>query len=143
MDLANQLLDSASHLSEFRDQTSSGAKLGVSHIPSTMLERYGQPAAGVKRTALNLALKQLLIDNDIEIHEGWKLEDIEEKEDEVIASFEGGRRAEGSFLIGSDGIKAASRGLLMKRNGIAEGVPAYTGLTQVKSPYLSQDCQRC
>lgn len=129
--LASQVLEATSPLAEFRDQTSTGTTLGVSIIPSNLLDRYGMPAAGVRRTALNLALKQSLLDNAIELREGWKLESIQEKKHGVVATFAGRRRVEGTFVVGCDGIKATSRELLMKRGGKMEALPTYTGLTQV------------
>jgi salicylate hydroxylase len=129
-------LGTSSFLNEFRDQTSTGTTLGVSHIPSICIQRYGQPIAGIRRSTLNLALKAALVENNIPVHEGWKLEDIKEKEDGVVALFEGGRRIEGMFLIGCDGIKAASRDLLLQKKGLTEGAASYTGLTQVKLAYI-------
>ena len=136
--VADGLLQSTISLTEFRDQTSDGTTLGVSEVPSTLRKKYGQPAAGVKRTAINLTLKRRLIELGIELREGWKLEGIDETNTGVIARFEGNRRAEGEFLVGSDGIKAASRELLLEQKGIKEGIPSYTGLTQVWSP-ITQD----
>lgn len=78
-------------------------------------------------------LKQMLLDLDVEVREGWELIDIKEGEDSVTAFFDGGRSVTGSFLIGCDGIKAASRTTLLKNQGISEGLPVYTGLTQVSS----------
>ena len=131
VDLADKLSNSTHHLAEFRDQTSSGSILGVSDVPCTFRDRYGRPAAGVKRAALNLQLKQSLADNDIELHEGWKLIGIRESDDEIIADFDGGRSMRGAFLVGCDGIKSASREAMMKIKGISEGVPSFTGLSQV------------
>lgn len=131
VDLASQVLETTFPLTEFHDQTWNGAMLGVSLIPSTLLDRYSMPAAGVRRTALNLALKQSLLDNAIELREGWKLEDIQEKEHGVIATFAGRGTIEGTFIVGCDGIKATSRELLLKGGGQMEALPTYTGLTQV------------
>ncbi|KAK0508487.1 hypothetical protein JMJ35_008763 [Cladonia borealis] len=130
VDLASQVLEATFPLTEFHDQTWNGATLGVSHIPSTLLDKYSMPAAGVRRTALNLGLKQSLFDNAIELREGWKLEDIQEKEHGVIATFAGRGTIEGTFIVGCDGIKATSRELLLRRGGEMEALPTYTGLTQ-------------
>ena len=58
--------------------------------------------------------------------------DIEEDDDSVTAVFNGGRSVKGSFLVGCDGIKSASRSSLLKMQGQLEGAPGYTGLTQVR-----------
>ena len=98
-------------------------------------ERYGYPAAGVKRTELNLALKRRLLceEEGIELREGWRLVGVEERggNDEVVASFDGGRTASGSILVGCDGLKAASRGLVLGKGGVEVGGGEFTGLTQV------------
>jgi len=119
-------------LEGFMDCTSDGELLGFSDIPATFKTKYGQPGMGVKRTGLNLKLKDMLIDMGIDLREGWELEDIEETDDSVIAHFKGGRSVTGSFLIGCDGIKAASRKILLKKKGQSEGLPPFSGLTQVR-----------
>ena len=68
---------------------------------------------------------------DIELREGWKLESIQENDDSVTAIFDGGRTVTGSFLIGCDGIKAASRCAILGMQGIGPGMPTFTGLAQV------------
>lgn len=87
---------------------------------------------GVKRTDLNFKLKDMLTDLKVDVREGWELEDIEETEDTVTAHFNGGRCVSGSFLIGCDGIKAASRKILLEKQGLSEGQPLFSGLTQVR-----------
>ncbi|KAE8327220.1 FAD/NAD(P)-binding domain-containing protein [Aspergillus sergii] len=72
-----------------------------------------------------------LRDMDVELREGWKLESIQEHEDSVMAIFDGGRTVTGSFLIGCDGIKAASQSIILKMQGIHTGTPTCTGLAQV------------
>jgi salicylate hydroxylase len=118
-------------LEGFLDRTSNGDVLGFSDLPKSFKRKYGQHAMGVKRTILNLKLKEMLIDMGVEVREGWELEDLEEGEDSVTASFKGGRKATGAFLIGGDGIKAASRKILLQKQGLTEGLPPFSGLTQV------------
>lgn len=86
---------------------------------------------GVKRTELNLMLKNMLTDLGVDVREGWELEDIEEGEKSVTAHFKGHGSVTGSFLIGCDGIKAASRRILLSKRSLSEGLPDFTGLTQV------------
>jgi 2-polyprenyl-6-methoxyphenol hydroxylase-like FAD-dependent oxidoreductase len=94
----------------------------------------------VKRTNLNLALKEAVLKAGIEIKEGWKLESIGEvprNDNEtgvVVAIAEDGRREEGEFLVGCDGIKSAVRSLVLFSHGLPEGEVEFTGLTQVCSP---------
>lgn len=118
-------------LQGFLDVTPDGKILGFSELPKSFKKVYGQHAMGVKRTDLNLKLKNMLIDMGLEVREGWELEDIEEDESSVTAHFKGGRSVSGAFLIGSDGIKAASRRILLKKQGLVEGLPPFSGLTQV------------
>ena len=122
---------SAPHLTQFCDRASYGTDLGVSKLPQRFEGKYGFPGCGVKRTALNLALKEAVRAAGIPVHEGWKLKNITEKNESVVALSEDGREVEGSFLIGCDGIKAVSRSLILKEHGTGEETAEYTGLTQV------------
>lgn len=115
---------------EVRDQKSIGEDLGVSHLPSQWKEKYGQPGCGVKRTILNLALKDELARQNIELHEGWILANISEYHDKVLVISEDGRSEEGSFLVGCDGIKSVTRQLVLAQHGISQGEASFTGLTQ-------------
>lgn len=80
------------------------------------------------------------MDAGIEFHSGWKLTSIEESETGVVAVSEDGQRIEGLFLIGCDGIKAASRDILLKRKGYNEPEATYTGLVQVMSLIYTLMC---
>lgn len=113
------------------DAKASGEVLGQSDLPSTFAERYQQPAAGIRRTSLNLLLKNKVLEEGIEVREGWGLVDIQQHDDSVTATFSNGESVTGSFLIGCDGIKSAARTILLKQRGIEEGAPSFTGLTQV------------
>lgn len=125
-------------LEGFLDCTSDGERLGFSDIPTSFKSKYGQFVMGVKRTDLNLKLKDMLIDMGIDLREGWELDDIEETEDSVTAHFKGGRSVTGSFLIGCDGIKAASRKILLAKRALSEGLPPFSGLTQVGLSIFAQ-----
>ncbi|KNG83919.1 hypothetical protein ANOM_008338 [Aspergillus nomiae NRRL 13137] len=129
--LADEVAEESLPLTGFWDGVSSGETLGQSGLPAGFPAKYGQPAAGIKRTSISLMLKRRLLDMDIELREGWKLESIQENEDSVTAIFDGGRTVTGSFLIGCDGIKAASRGAMLEMQGIRMGMPTFTGLAQV------------
>ncbi|KAB5554330.1 monooxygenase FAD-binding protein [Coniochaeta sp. 2T2.1] len=115
--LADLVKAESSVLDALCEATPTGEILGTSNLPSTWAEKYHQPATGIRRTILNLMLKQMLLDKDVEVCEGWELVDIEENDDSVTAIFNGGRSVTGSFLIGCDGIKAASRRALLQKQG--------------------------
>ncbi|PYH94368.1 FAD/NAD(P)-binding domain-containing protein [Aspergillus ellipticus CBS 707.79] len=108
--------------------TADGTTLGSSAFPSTYETTYGQPAMGIKRTALNLHLKDLVLSQGIPVHEGWQLTSMREHADSVTAEFANGESVTGAFLIGSDGIKASSRKILLQND---EGLPSFTGLVQI------------
>ncbi|KAJ5935164.1 FAD/NAD(P)-binding domain-containing protein [Penicillium verhagenii] len=117
-------------LSDYWHGTTSGETLAHVDLPAKFVARYGQPALGIRRTTLNLQLKEMALKADIEIHEGHELVGIDESEDSVTAHFSNGKSATGLFLVGCDGIKAASRRILLQRSGVKEGPPVFTGLTQ-------------
>ncbi|KAE8362097.1 hypothetical protein BDV27DRAFT_132034 [Aspergillus caelatus] len=129
--LADEVVKESLPLTGFWDGVSSGETLGHSGLPAAFTTKYGQPAAGIKRTSINLMLKKRLLDMDVELREGWKLESIQEHKDSVTAIFDGGRTVTGSFLIGCDGIKAASRSIMLEAQGMHMGMPTFTGLAQV------------
>lgn len=130
LDIGEFLTKSTTHLEELCDRKFSGENLGISDVPSKFKQKYGQPACGLKRTVLNLALKDALKAANILVCEGWKLKDIVEDEDGVTAFSESNEKVSGSFLIGCDGIKAVSRMATLKKHGIDEEEASYTGLTQ-------------
>jgi salicylate hydroxylase len=130
VDLANEIEKGATPLEGFLDCSSDGQQLGLSDLPKSFKQRYGHPAMGVRRTELNLKLKEMLQVMDIELREGWELQNFEEQPDSVTAHFKNGRSETGAFLVGCDGIKAASRKLLLAKKGATEGTPSFTGLTQ-------------
>ncbi|KAK5053890.1 hypothetical protein LTR84_001852 [Exophiala bonariae] len=117
-------------LQAFVDKTANDEVLGTSSIPTTFKQKYGTPGLGVKRTELNLKLKSLVEELGVDVREGWELDDVEETDDSVTAHFKGRESVTGSFLIGCDGIKAASRRVLLGKTGLEEGLPEFTGLTQ-------------
>ncbi|KAK2604371.1 hypothetical protein N8I77_007309 [Diaporthe amygdali] len=128
--LPDKLLQNGPPVLELCDYKASGEILGRSDVPTDFAKRYGQPAVGVKRTLITSWLRDLAIENGIEVREGWKLEQIEETDESVTAFFEGGKSETGCFLVGCDGLKAATRKLLLARDGIEDGTPSFTGLTQ-------------
>lgn len=130
--LADAIKAESLPLTTLWDAKASGQILGQSNLPSTFAEKYRQPATGIRRTTLNLLLKKRVLEEGIEVREGWGLVDIHEHQDSVTATFSNGEAVTGSFLVGCDGIKSASRAILQKQNGVEEGAPSFTGLTQVR-----------
>lgn len=128
--LATAVTDHAPWGEQFWDKTHTGEVLGGGDSLGLLKETYGQPACGTKRTAFNLALEKAVLDAGIEFHSGWELASIEESENAVVAISDAGQRIEASFLIGCDGIKAASRDILLRRKGYNEPEATYTGLIQ-------------
>ncbi|KUJ09375.1 FAD/NAD(P)-binding domain-containing protein [Mollisia scopiformis] len=128
--LSSLATETAPNLTCLRDISSNGTEIGDTKLPATWRAKYGQPACGVKRTALNLALKEACLDAGIPVLEGWKLKDIIETENSVTAIAEDGRMEEGAFLIGCDGIKSATRNLVLKGHGMQEEDTTFTNLTQ-------------
>lgn len=134
--LAGGVKSESTPIEAFHDETSDGLLLGHSDVPKSFAEKYRQPCVGIKRTSINLALKKMLIDLEVDLREGWELLDIQENEDSVTAFFDGGRQVTGSFLVGCDGIKSATRAALQRNKRKTEGLPSYTGLTQV-TPFFN------
>lgn len=130
--LADSIKAESTALESFHDETFAGHLLGHSDLPKTFAEKYRQPCIGIRRTWINLALKQMLVDLKVDVREGWELVDIKETENSVTAVFDGGREVTGSFLIGCDGLKSAVRTAILNMKGKKEEPPSYTGLTQVR-----------
>lgn len=117
-------------ISDFWHGTDTGETLAHNSLGAEFVGKYSQPSVGIKRTTINLRLKKMLLDGGSELHEGYELINIEEGSDSVTAHFSNGESATGAFLIGCDGIKAASRRIFLKKAGKDEGPPTFTGLTQ-------------
>lgn len=132
--LASAVSSAAPHAARMEDRTHLGGVLGGSSLPAAFEREYGQPGVGVKRTALNLMLRDAAVDAGIEVVQGWSLSEIEETEDGVVAVAEDGRRVEGAFVVGCDGLKSATRRVVLQRRSVGQETPAYTGLTQVRRP---------
>ncbi|CZT10299.1 uncharacterized protein RAG0_14819 [Rhynchosporium agropyri] len=68
--LAENIAGLSPSLEMLRDHTWKGEILGSSDIPCTFKTTCGQPACGVKRSELNLRLKNAVIDAGIEVLTG-------------------------------------------------------------------------
>lgn len=111
--------------------TDNGKVLASSLLPASWSTVHGRKATGIRRTAINLMLKNNVLEQGIEIRCGWQLTGIAEEDDYVRAAFSNGEVVEGDILVGCDGIKSTTRTILLKQKGSVEGAPAFTGLSQV------------
>jgi len=75
-------------------------------------EKFGQPFVVITRSALHRLLYVHAIASGIKIIFNKKLSDIKQDPARVAAIFEDGSHAEGSLLIGADGIHSAVRGVI-------------------------------
>jgi salicylate hydroxylase len=131
--VAEKLMAESPSITNYHDTTATDKVLGDSDLPKSFKDKYHQPLMGIKRTTINMMLKNSLHDLEVDVREGWELLNIKEEEDSVTAYFNEGRSVTGSFLIGCDGIKSATRESLLRMHGIKEEPPSYTGLTQVSN----------
>jgi 2-polyprenyl-6-methoxyphenol hydroxylase-like FAD-dependent oxidoreductase len=84
----------------------------------------GAPSINILRSRLHQELREGAEREGIKITFGKKLAGLSTGQQEVIAAFEDGTTAEGSFLVGGDGVHSRTRSLI---NPIAP-TPHYTGL---------------
>src|SRR3569833_8896 len=91
-------------------------------------DKYGWPIFGVTRTRLQTLLMDACRANGIPIHTGWRLADLREVEDGVVARSEDGREIQARFVVGADGLKSRTRDLLMGKRGLANEAPNFTGI---------------
>lgn len=129
--LDEKLLDLSVPIEAYQDFTAAGEELGNSNLPSSFKQRYGQHAIGVRRTDLNLLLRDKVLAEGIDVREGWALERIDESVDGVTAQYTNSKIVQGAFLCGCDGIRAASRSLFLKNAAFEKSQPIYTGLSQI------------
>jgi salicylate hydroxylase len=64
---------------------------------------------GTQRTSFHRLLVKVVEEKGIKIHWGYKLVNIEQSDDGVTAIFANGHAAQGSFLVGCDGIHSNTR----------------------------------
>ncbi len=92
---------------------SSGKGKHFGEVPNGARSEVGAPSIVVKRGALNRILREEAMRQGIKIAFGKKLHGLElTGEQGVIATFADGATAEGSFLIGCDGIHSRTRQLI-------------------------------
>ena len=113
------------------EYTSDGKHLGGSPLVKSFPERYGWPCVGFSRTKIQLCLRDVAARRGIEYHQGWKLADIRETEDGLVAVADDGREIAGQFLIGCDGLKSRTREIILAKMGVPNLPPTYTNISVV------------
>ena len=84
----------------------------IARMRTGPVEKYGQPSVLLSRFVLYDLLYKKAIEQGIEVYYGKKLTAINEGINNVSAYFEDGSLADGSILIGADGINSATRRLI-------------------------------
>ena len=87
-----------------------GKRLG--EVPNGARAEVGAPSINILRSRLHLVLREGAEDQRIKITYGKKLVDLEQGVQGVVATFADGTTAEGSFLIGCDGVHSRTRHLI-------------------------------
>jgi 2-polyprenyl-6-methoxyphenol hydroxylase-like FAD-dependent oxidoreductase len=123
--LARPMLEAGVESAELCFKNQFGKSLGC--IPNGPASIYGIPGVQVVRSVLHKALLDELISNGIPIQYSKRVHRIELNEHGVTAEFEDGTAAEGSILIGADGIHSRTRQIIFPST---QG-PHYTGLVTI------------
>lgn len=128
--IASPVTDLTPSLVFLKDISANGTEIGGTDLPLKSKEKYGHSGCGIKRSVLNLLLKDACLAASIPVLEGWKLKDVIEDENGVTAIAEDGRKQEGAFLVGCDGLKSATRKSILEGYRINEAEASFTGLIQ-------------
>ena len=99
-----------------------GKRLG--EVRNGARAEVGAPSINILRSRLHQVLREEAEQGRIKIAFGKKLQGLETGKQGVVATFEDGTTAEGSFLVGCDGVYSRTRSLI---NSDAP-TPQYTGL---------------
>jgi 2-polyprenyl-6-methoxyphenol hydroxylase-like FAD-dependent oxidoreductase len=122
LDLAEPLRTLGIESAEFCFEDQSGKLLAcISNGPAS---RYGLPAIFISRSLLHAALLSEIERQRIPIHYSKRLQGIVSNGSGVTAEFADGSHAEGSILIGADGIHSQTRRIVFPDTPS----PFYTGL---------------
>lgn len=97
-----------------------------SALPSGFADKYGWPILGITRTRLQTLLVDRCRELGIPVHTGWKLADVRELPDGVVARSEDGRELCTAFVVGADGLKSRTRGILLEKRGVQIEEPDFT-----------------
>jgi 2-polyprenyl-6-methoxyphenol hydroxylase-like FAD-dependent oxidoreductase len=86
--------------------------------------RYGEPSVSMRRSDLAELLASAIEKRKIPMHFEKRLVGIDQTADRVVAHFADGTSAEGTLLIGADGIRSATRNLVFP----GSPPPQYVGI---------------
>jgi 2-polyprenyl-6-methoxyphenol hydroxylase-like FAD-dependent oxidoreductase len=109
-----------------------GKRLG--EVRNGARAEVGAPSINILRSRLHQVLREAAERRQIKMAFGKKMTSISKGEQGVIATFEDGTTAEGSFLVGCDGVHSRTRQLI---NSDAPS-PHYTGL--ISTGGFAQHC---
>lgn len=123
--LAEQILKQGVESAEFCFENQYGKVLAC--IPNGPASRYGLPSVFISRAVLHATLLSELEQQQIPIHYSKRLKGIVSNGSGVTAEFADGTDAEGSILIGADGIHSQTRRIVFPE----APSPFYTGLMVV------------
>lgn len=125
LNLTELLLKSGVESAEFCFENQSGKVLAC--IPNGPASRYDLPAIMVSRSVLHAVLLQELEREGVPVHYSKRLQGIVADETGVTAEFADGSMAEGTILIGADGIHSQTRQIIFPETP----PPFYTGLVVI------------
>ncbi len=120
--LAAPLLKEGVESAEFSFENQTGKVLA--RIPNGPASRYGLPSVFVSRAVLHATLLHELERQEIPVHYSKRLQGVVSSGSSVTAEFSDGSHAEGSILIGADGIHSETRQVVFPE----ASSPFYTGL---------------
>jgi 2-polyprenyl-6-methoxyphenol hydroxylase-like FAD-dependent oxidoreductase len=123
--LAVPMLKEGVESAEFSFENQSGKVLA--RIPNGPASRYGLPSVFISRAVLHATLLSELERQKIPIHYSRRLQGVVSNGSSVTAEFADGSHAEGSILIGADGIHSQARRIVFPE----ASPPFYTGLMVV------------
>lgn len=120
--LAAPMLNEGVESAEFSFENQSGKVLAL--IPNGPSSRYVLPSVFISRAVLHATLLHELERQEIPIHYSKRLRGVVSSGSSVTAEFADGSYAEGSILIGADGIHSQTRRVVFPE----ASSPFYTGL---------------
>jgi 2-polyprenyl-6-methoxyphenol hydroxylase-like FAD-dependent oxidoreductase len=109
--LADQLGDRASHIAEYWFRNDRGVTLA--RFANASAERYGQPMVGLARATLAELVSDALRRAGVRLAYHKRLSGIDQDAAGVTAYFADGSSARGDLLIGADGVRSATRRLVL------------------------------
>ncbi|WP_088103064.1 FAD-dependent monooxygenase [Halalkalibacter urbisdiaboli] len=133
MGLLEEIYQNSKIMSETALTTSSGKTLAT--IPlEELATKYGTHTVGILRANLHHILASKLKQTEIKI--GYKLVNLKETNDEVIARLENGHEEAGDLLVGADGIYSAVRNKLFPNHALRfSGYEAWRGIATYTNQY--------